>query len=199
MRVIGLTGGIASGKSMISTYLRELGAVIIDADELAREAVRPHSQAWRRIREYFGDTVIDDNGNIDRSKLGTIVFRSPGDREKLNSFIHPEVIESTGRIINAHKAKGEAALVVVDAPLLIETGMTSLVDEVWVVAVPEDMQIDRLMKRDNISREEALGRLRAQMPLEDKRRRADRIIDNSGEPAKTLEQVFLLWKATTGA
>lgn len=194
MLVIGLTGGIASGKSTISNYLRKLGAVIIDADELAREVVKPHSPAWWEIKEQFGDEVIDGQGRIDRKTLGSIVFHSPGDREKLNGIIHPRVIEATEKIINEHKEKGEAPLVVVDAPLLLEVGMDGLVDEVWVAAVPAKVQIERLMKRDNISREEALVRLKTQMPLEEKLRRADRVIDNSGDAEKTREQVFILWK-----
>lgn len=192
--VIGLTGGIASGKSTISNYLRELGAVVIDADQLAREVVKPHSPAWQEIKGYFGDEVIDEQGNIDRRSLGRIIFHSPRDREKLNSIIHPKVIEATKVLIDLYNKRNEASLVVVDAPLLLEAGMTDLVDEVWVAAVPEEVQIERLMKRDKVSREEALARLKTQMPLEEKLGRADRVIDNSGDPEKTREQVFLFWK-----
>ncbi len=192
--VVGLTGGIASGKSLVSSYLQDLGAAIIDADELARKAVVPHSPAWQEIREYFGAGVFQPDGNIDRKKLADLVFNSRSEREKLNSIIHPRVIESTLRLKEKHQNEKRAPLIVIDAPLLIETGMYEHVDEVWVIAVPEQTQLERLVERDGLSMQRAQNRLASQMPLSEKLQYADRVIDNSGEIEKTIEQIDTLWR-----
>ncbi|MCR4443369.1 MAG: dephospho-CoA kinase [Peptococcaceae bacterium] len=194
--VVGLTGGIASGKSMISRCLKELGAEIIDADKLAREIVAPNTPAWQEIKEFFGEDVLDHKGCIDRKKLAEIVFNSEEARKKLNSIVHPRVIRLVEDALNELKKrkKGSPPVVVVDAPLLIEAGLTGLVDEVWVVAAPEEIQLERLMKRDKLTRRDAEKRLRSQMPLAEKLRYADRVIDNSGDADGTLEKVRSLWQ-----
>lgn len=192
--IIGLTGGISSGKSFISEYLQELGAVVIDADKLARKMVEPGSPALQEIREYFGNEVFKENGGLDRKRLAAIIFNSNTKKEKLNSIIHPRVMQETKRLIEEYKAKKASPAIVIDAPLLIEAGMCDLTDEVWVVAVDEEIQIQRLMKRDNISKQEAESRLKMQMPLKEKLKYADRIIDNNGLKEDTLRYVNSLWK-----
>ncbi len=194
MLVIGLTGGIASGKSTVSRYLRERGAVIIDADTLAKELVAQGTPAWQEIVAFFGSQVLDEAGNIDRKRLGQIIFMDSQARIKLNSIVHPKVIEATKKRIRELKDNDNVPLIVVDAPLLIEAGMTDLVDEIWVVAVPVQEQLNRLMSRDKLSQEEAIKRIGSQMPLEEKLKFADRIIDNSGSVEETLKLLDALWK-----
>ncbi len=195
MLVIGLTGGIATGKSLISGFLKEKGAVIIDADELAKKAVSPKSPAWQEIYEYFGEEYFDKQGNIDRKKLGKLVFSKPNAREKINSIIHPRVIRETEELLEHYRKERTAKVVVVDAPLLIEAGMTGMVDEVWLVAVSPAIQLKRLRERDGISLSEAQQKVTSQMPLDDKLAYADRVIDNSGSQAETLKRVGDLWNS----
>lgn len=193
LEVIGLTGGIASGKSTVSRYLEELGAAIIDADSIARQLVQPHKPAWKEIKDCFGSDVFDEKGNLNRKKMAELIFTSPVLREKLNSIIHPKVIAATRELIKEKKREA-VPLIVVDAPLLIEAGMTDLVDKVWVIAVPEEVQLDRLMERDGLTREQALKRLRSQMPLQEKLAYADRVIDNSGSPEQTRRYLKSLYQ-----
>lgn len=195
MRVIGLTGGIASGKSTVSRYLQELGAVIIDADILSRHIVDPYTPAWLEIREQFGPDVFDERDNLDRRKMASLIFESPLLREKLNNIIHPRVIKAVLNLIEKYKTEGSAPLIVVDAPLLIEAGMTYMVDEIWVISLPEELQIERLMKRDGITREEAVNRLRSQMPLKEKLSYADQIIENHGNLEQTYKYLKNLFAA----
>lgn len=194
MRVIGLTGGIASGKSTISDYLRQHGAIVIDADVLAREIVRRGQPAWQDIVSCFGKEVLQEDGEIDRVRLGQKVFSDQRARELLNRITHPRVIEKTRETIGRIKKVRPDAVVVVDAPLLIEAGMDSLVDEVWVVAVDEETQVQRVMERDGLDRTAARQRIASQMPLKEKIKRADRVIDNQGPLAKTLADVEKYWK-----
>lgn len=194
MLIIGLTGGISSGKSFISEYLQELGAIVIDADKLAREAVEPGGPALQEIRSHFGDEVFESNGKLNRKKLGEIIFNSVREKEKLNSIIHPKVIEETKRLIEKYKAEQAGPAIIIDAPLLIEAGMYNLADKIWVVAVDEEIQIERLRKRDKLTRQEALSRLKMQMPLQEKLKFADHIIDNNGSKEDTLRYVQALWK-----
>ena len=196
MLVIGLTGGIASGKSTVSKHLKSLGAVIIDADLLAREVVEPAQKGWQRIREYFGEEVFDTQGNLNRKKMAEIVFNDAGKRKALNDIIHPEVIQKTKELIEKYKKEGQAPLIVVDAPLLIEAGMHNLVDEVWVLNVKPEVQIQRVMERDNISRDSAIKRLKTQMPTEEKLKFAHRIIDNNLTLDQTIKQVEKFWHET---
>lgn len=193
MLVIGLTGGIASGKSLVAGFLRELGAAVIDADELSRQLVEPGLPAWQEIKRHFGAAILDERGYLDRKKLAGMIFQDQLAREKLNGIIHPRVIAATKTMIAAYKKEKAVPAVVVDAPLLIEAGMASLADEVWVVVLPKEKQLERLMKRDKLSREEAEKRINSQMPISEKLRYADRVIDNSGTVEKTLEQVSLAW------
>lgn len=189
MLVVGLTGGIASGKSTVSNYLRQLGAVIIDADQLARKVVEPGKNAWLRIKEHFGLEVINEDGSLDRKKIGEIVFANPLEREILNKIIHPEVIKETKRLIDHYKEQADIKLIVVDAPLLLETGMDKLVDEVWVINIEPELQIRRVIKRDNLTREGAINRLKSQMPTQEKLKFAHRVIDNNNSLAQTFDQL----------
>jgi dephospho-CoA kinase len=196
--VVGLTGGIASGKSTVSRYLRELGAEIIDADVLARELVLPQSPAWQEIVAHFGAKILDGDNFLQRKKLGEIIFQSPPERKVLNEILHPRIKEKTAELISLWRERKDPPLLVVDAPLLIEAGMAGLVDEVWVVAVPIELQLQRLKERDKISAAEAQKRLAAQMPLQEKTKYAARVIDNSGTREETREKIFALWQQVTG-
>lgn len=198
MKVIGLTGGIASGKSTISKYLKKLGAFIIDVDKVAKDVVEPGEKAWALIKEHFGRGIIKDDQSIDRKKLAKIVFSCEEERKNLNSIVHPEVIKKTEDLIQSLKKDDKYALIVVDAPLLIEAGMVSLVEEVWLVVLNEEEQIKRIVERDKISREEALKRIISQMKTEEKLKYATKTIDNNGTIEDTLKQVKDLYEYITG-
>jgi len=193
MLVVGLTGGIASGKSTVSGYLKALGAAVIDADLMAKEMVQLNTPALQEITAYFGEGILDNTGQLERKKLAQRIFNSKKDREKLNSILHPRIIRKVQDLIAEYKQEGKVPLIVVDAPLLLETGMQNLVDEVWVVAVAKEVQIARLVKRDGITQEEAEARLNTQMALVDKLKNAHRIIDNSKEIIHTLATLDELW------
>lgn len=195
MKVIGLTGGIASGKSTVTEYLRELGAVIIDADILARKIVEPGQPAWKEIIEYFGPEVMGGDGQIDRVRLGQMVFSDAKKREALNRMTHPRVIEKTRELLEEARARDPEAVVVVVAPLLIEAGMVPLVNEVWLVTLDTEAQLNRLMRRDELDRSQAQGRVASQMSLSEKRKYAAKIIDNQGSPEETRAQVDKYWTA----
>jgi dephospho-CoA kinase len=188
MLVVGLTGGIASGKSTVSSFLREAGIPVICADELARKAVERGSPGLEQIRRVFGDEVLDEDGNLDRKVVGTIVFDDEAKRKALESIIHPRVAEEEQRILRELEVQGNS-IAVVDVPLLYETGWQNHFDLVVVVYVPRNDQEERLMSRDRISREEAVARIGAQMPIQKKKEIADRIVDNTGDLAHTYAQV----------
>lgn len=192
--IVGLTGGIASGKSTVSLLLKNKGAVIIDADEISRNILIPGKPAWTKVIEHFGEKVLRDDENIDRKKLAQIVFSDKKELELLNSITHPIIIEEIKRQLEYYK-KVDEEVVVIDAALLLELGLNSLVDEVWVVAVDEKTQLERLMLREkNLSRKEALKRIKSQMPLQDKLKYAQRIIDNTGEIERTKKQLDEIWR-----
>jgi dephospho-CoA kinase len=194
MLVVGLTGGIASGKSFVSKKLRELGAVVIDADQVAREVVKPGMPAWASIIREFGRSVLNPDGSLDRKKLGKIVFADQEKLKKLNEITHPYIIREIKRLLANCCRTGEHGIVVLDVPLLFEVGLDELVDEVWVVYVDPATQIRRLMERDGLSEQEAMQRISSQMPLEEKARRAHRVIDNRGTPEETVRQITEIWK-----
>ncbi|MDI3518628.1 MAG: dephospho-CoA kinase [Caldanaerobacter sp.] len=192
MRVVGLTGGIGSGKSTVSGILAKLGAKIIDADLVSREIMEKGKEAYNEIVDCFGKEILDKEGNIDRKKLGSIVFSDKEKLKRLNEITHPKIIDKIKKMIEEEKDKDK--VIVIDAALLIETGLYKLVDEVWLVVVDIDTQIKRVMERDGFSYEEALKRIKSQMPLEEKIKYADFIINNSKDLRKTEEQVRLLWQ-----
>ena len=196
MRIIGLTGGIASGKSTVSRMLRQLGAHILDADVIAKEIVKSGQPALEEIREAFGQEIILPDGELNRKKLGLIVFGNPAKLAILNEITHPRVKEKITAGLEELKSVAftDKVVAVVDAPLLIEAGLTDMVEEVWVVAVNEEIQVERLVARDGITIEEAHKRLASQMTLKDKLAYADKVIDNNGPVEETSSQVLKLWK-----
>jgi dephospho-CoA kinase len=192
MRLIGLTGGIASGKSLVSLQLQGLGAVVIDADQIAREVVQPGRPGWDLIVREFGWSFIDSNGGVDRKALGQLVFNNPRELEKLNRITHPLILAEVEKLLQIYSS-GHEGVVVLDAPLLFETGLDQFVDEVWVVMVDHQTQVKRLMARDRLTEQDAEQRIRLQIPLEEKVFRADRVIDNCGLPEDTERLVKEAW------
>lgn len=193
MVVIGLTGGIASGKSAASKYLKSLGAKVWDADKAARKVVRPGSPGAQAVRAAFGDEFFDAEGNLLRARLGKLVFEDAGKREQLNAIIHPLVTEDLQRTLQRWRRE-DIKVAVVDAPLLLEAGLETLVDEVWVTSCGSDEQLRRLVERDGLSFDDARKRLAAQMSDVQRRRRAQRIIDTSGRPADTRRALKALYQ-----
>jgi len=192
--LVGLTGGIATGKSVVASMLEELGAPIVDFDLLARLVVEPDKPAWQDIVEHFGENILYNDRTIDRKRLGEIVFNDPDQRRRLESFTHPRIREEFDRQIAAIRDREPTAIVQAVVPLLIESGMQSLFDHVVVVHVSEETQIERLMARDGLSRDGAIARVRSQLPIDDKAAFADTVIDNSGTLAETRHQVDELWQ-----
>ncbi len=188
MLVVGLTGGIASGKSTVSRMFEEAGVPVICADELAREAVDPGSPLLGEIRRLFGDAVIDRQGRLDRAAMARLVFQDASRRKILESIVHPWVMAETQRRIKELATQGHA-VVVVDVPLLYEVGWKAAFDQVIVVYVPDAIQAARLTERNEMDPLEVSARLRAQMPIEEKRKRADVVVDNSGTIEETRRQV----------
>ncbi len=192
--VVGLTGGIASGKSTVVNFFKELGAYVIDWDVLAREVVRPHLRAWREIVEYFSKEVLNEDLSINRARLAKMVF---GDREKLdklNEMTHPRIIEEDARMAEEIRRADPSALIIKDVPLLVEIGFHKRVDKVVVVYASEENRLRRLEEK-GFSREDALSRIRAQLPLSEKIKFADFVIYNDGlfkETKKQVEKVYNL-------
>lgn len=194
MVVAGLTGGIGTGKSTVASFLESFGAVILDADRIAREVAEKGSPVCRSIREHFGSEVFHEDGTIDRERLGSIIFGDPEKKELLNSLVHPAVFEVMAKRLGELQARADDTVVICDVPLLIETGMHRDFSEVILAYVPEEIQIERLMSRDRISREEALKKVRSQMPIEEKKKYATIAIDNSGSIEETSERTLEVYK-----
>ena len=190
MLLVGLTGGIGSGKSTVAGLLERRGAVILSADAFAREAVAPGTRGFRRVVELFGPEIVGPDGDLDRAAIAAAVFADPGRRAALEAVIHPEVRRRIAEGIQGEA--GSDRVVVVDSPLLIETGAHEHFPVVVVVATSPATQIDRLVDR-GMDEADARARLEAQMPLEDKRRVADVILDNEGDLADLEAQVDRLW------
>jgi len=195
-RVIGLTGGIGCGKSTVSAMLGDLGAAIVDADELARQVVAPGSPGLAEIVAHFGGDILDDQGALDRKKLGAIVFADPQARAVLESITHPRIAAAGREAIAAHCAAG-ADPVIYDAALIVERGLHKMMNGLVVVAVDPQVQLDRLQSRDGLSVADAQARIDAQLPLAEKLAVADHVIDNSGSLANTRAQVARLWQTLT--
>ncbi len=192
MFVIGLTGGIASGKSTVSKILAQAGVPVIDADKISHKVVMPKQLAWEKIVSHFGISVILASGQLDRAALGAKVFSNPSERKWLEELIHPLVqtaIEEAIQVCQTEKKE----IVVLDIPLLYEVGWDTLVDETWVVSVDAATQLNRLVQRDNLSLLQAQKRIDSQMPLIEKVQRADYVIDNMFDLATTSEQVLKRW------
>lgn len=184
--IIGLTGGIATGKSTVSAYLKELGIPVIDADVISREVVAKDSVGLQAVVSAFGKSILLENGELNRANLGAIIFHSKEKRETLNSIMHP-LIRTRMNELQQNYSKQNYDIIVLDVPLLIENKSNYAVDEIWVVYVNEQEQITRLQLRNDLSREEAEVRVASQLSIEKKKKLADRVIDNSG----TIEETFL--------
>jgi dephospho-CoA kinase len=193
MLKVGLTGGIATGKSYVLGLLRESGCEVIDADALAHEVIEPGQPAYQEIIDHFGREVIGADGRVDRPKLGTIVFADKGQREKLNSIVHPRVYEAQARWFAEVEQCNPEAIAVVDAALMIETGSYRRFDRVIVVYCDPDLQLERLMTRNNLTREQATARISAQMPSEEKLKYSDFAINTSTGFEDTRIQVEALF------
>lgn len=192
--VIGLTGGIASGKSTVSGMLSDLGAKIIDADKIAREIVNPGMAALKKIVENFGSEILNLDGTLDRKALGNKVFSDPGKLRLLNEITHPEIRRIVEERISQIRERCSGIIIVIDAAVLIESGMSDLVDEIWIVYVDQDTQIKRLIKRNSMEPEEAEMRIKSQMSFCEKVKYSHRIIDNSKDVEHTKKQVEALWR-----
>jgi dephospho-CoA kinase len=194
--IIGLTGGIASGKSTASRMLHELGACIIDADQIARYIVEPGQPAWHKLKETFGTEIILESGALNRKKLGEIVFGDTEARKTLNAITHERIKLEIDQALEKAEQDGYN-IAVLDVPLLIEAGWQDMVDTVWVVYVEPRTQLARLMERDQLSEQEALSRISSQMDMDEKKKYADILIDNSGSIADTKQQIAGAWSGIT--
>jgi dephospho-CoA kinase len=189
--VIGLTGTIGSGKSLVAEELKRLGAVIIDTDLIAREVVEPGTLGWRAVVHEFGRGILREDKTIDRQKLGGVVFADKSRLLKLNLITHPLIGAETARRL-AMAPRGKHVVLVV--PLLFESGFDKLAKNIWVVTAGGESLVERIMERDSLSREESLKRIGSQMAQKEKTKRADVVIDNSGTIEETLRQVREAWK-----
>ena len=192
--LLGVTGGIASGKTEVANMLEELGAPIIDFDVIARLVVEPGKPAWQEIVDYFGKQVVQEDDSLDRKKLSNIVFRDMEKRKKLESFTHPRISEEFVRQVNEIAEKTPGAIIQVVIPLLIELNLQYKFHKLMVVYIPEELQIERLVERDGISKEEATNILKAQLPIEEKVGYADYVIHNERSLEETRRQVEDLWQ-----
>jgi len=191
-RVIGLTGGIGSGKSTVSRYLSELGAAIIDADKLGHEVYLPNTESWRDLVKTFGKEILTPADKIDRKKLGTIVFNNPEKLQQLNAIVHPRMFEIAKQRIEDNRRKG-TQVVILDAPILFETNWTPLVEEVWVVVANEANVIKRAVARSGLTEEQVRARIGSQMSNKDRIQRAQVVIHNDGTAEDLRNKVNELW------
>jgi dephospho-CoA kinase len=198
VRVIGLTGGIATGKSSVARFFEEQGIPVIDADQLSRDAVVPESPALQQIVSIFGTDIVTPEGTLDRKRLGELVFSDTDKRRLLENILHPAIRKLAEERIAQASSAGHQRLIYM-APLLIEAGATDRVDDIWVVTVRRDIQLERLMRRDMISREQAERIIKSQMPLAEKERYGSVVIDNSGTEAETRKFLATVWACETGS
>ena len=192
MLVIGLTGSIGTGKSEAARQLEILGASIISADQVGHEAYTPNTEAWEQVVAAFGDDILQDDKDIDRRKLGAIVFSDPSQLEKLNAIMHPRMARMVSDKIEVLRGKG-VKVVVVEAALLFEAGWDTLVEEVWVTDSSEDIVVGRLKERNGLSEEEAKKRINSQMNRAERIERSDFLIDNSSDMAGLESAIKELW------
>ena len=193
MLTIGLTGGIGSGKSVVADLLREQGATIIDADRLGHEAYTPNSEAWRQVVAAFGEGILTAEGEIDRRKLGGIVFSDPAQLERLNGIMHP-LMAGMVQQRKVQLSEASVAVAVVEAAVLFEAGWETLVDEVWTTVAPDDVVIERLRQRNGLSAQEASKRINSQMSSEDRIRRSDVVIENASDLGALQRRIKALWE-----
>ena len=188
MLIVGLTGGVASGKTAVSQVLKEEGAYIIDADQIARELVQPQKPAWNELIKAFGQEILQEDGSIQRKKLADKIFVDPKQRKLLNQILHPRIKEEMDRRTKEIGEKDPQAIVVIDAPLIVELGDHREMDKLIVVTSTQTQQIERLKDRDRTNTEEALRIVSSQMPLEEKLKFADYVIRNEGSMEETKKR-----------
>lgn len=193
MKVIGFTGGIGSGKTTITQYLTELGAVIIDADKVGHEAFEPDTEIWREVVNAFGAHILAPDNKIDRKKLGSIVFGDPDALSRLNGIMHPRMFDMMKVRIEEYRQQG-VDVVVIEAAVLIEANWTPLADEVWVATAPETAVLDRLEKQRGMDKEQTLARIRSQLTSEERTKHADVIINNEGSLDELKAKIGQLWE-----
>lgn len=194
MLIGGLTGGIATGKSTVAAVFSRIGAAVVDADKIAHQTMAKEGAAYAAVTEAFGTAIVGATGEIDRKALGAVVFKDSLEKERLNHIVHPFVFAEIEHRLQQLQQISYKGVVILDIPLLIETGRQTICDEVIVVYVPETLQLQRLMKRDGIKEAQARQRIRSQMPIEEKRRHATLLIDNSGSRVDTERQVEKLYR-----
>ena len=194
--IVGLTGGIVGGKSTVASMFRDLGAKIIDADILGHSVILPYKPARKKIVKLFGEDILRNDLTIDREKLGKIVFADQALLKKLNEITHPEIIKLIKKEINMarNKTHNQEKILVIDAALIYEAKIDRLMDKIIVVYIDEDEQIKRLIKRNNLSKDEASQRVKSQIPMKEKIRMADYVIDNNDKLDKTKKQVETIWQ-----
>lgn len=192
---VGLTGGLASGKSFVGETLRQLGCFLVKADELGHSLLLPGGEAYEEVIREFGRGILDEEGRIDRRRLGSLVFDSPERLDRLSAIIHPLVIRREEELIAQAEAENPRGIAVVEAAILIETGSHRRFQKLILAVCSEAEQIERAMRRDHLSREEVLARLRRQMPLEEKKKYADYIVDTSGPKENTIEQTRRVYES----
>lgn len=193
MKVIGLTGGIGSGKSTVARILAEFGAMVIDADKVAHEVFNPGTEGFLEVVKAFGDVVLTEKGEINRKKLGEIVFNNPGALESLNNIIHPRAYELVKARLDEYRRQG-VECVVLEVILLVEAGWDHMADEIWVTVISEEVVIERLRQSRGLTREEVLARIHSQTPNEDRVKYADVVITNDGSYEDLKEQVRKYWQ-----
>ncbi|MCR3923457.1 MAG: dephospho-CoA kinase [Firmicutes bacterium] len=193
MLVIGLTGGIATGKSTVATLFEKRGVHRIDTDQLARSVVEPGQIAWDAIVQYFGNDILQENGQLNRKKLGKLIFADAKKRRVLENIIHPAIQALMNRQINEARRQG-VCITLIEVPLLYETNFHNDVDRVIVVTATEEKQVARLLQRDGLAGEQARQRMASQLPLAEKVARADYVIDNNGTLEQTEQQVDAVWQ-----
>jgi dephospho-CoA kinase len=189
MLMVGLTGGIGSGKSIVAEMFKDEGAYVIDFDFIARLVVEPGKAAWRDIIAYFGTEILNPDKTLNRSALAEIVFSDQKSRKALEEFTHPRIFEERNTLVNAIKEKDPSSIVIIDIPLLFELSFKAKFDKVILVYVCRDIQLKRVMERDGLEKQEVEKRLQAQLPIDEKRSLADYIINNEGSLENTRDQV----------
>jgi len=194
MKIIGLTGNIASGKSTVAAIFKELGATLIDADKIARDIVSKGKPALKKIITHFGNEILNKDGTLNREKLGSKVFNDKNQRQILNDITHPEIFKEINNLIEKYRSEGKR-IVIIEAALIIEREkLKKMIDKLIVVSTKEDSQIKRLAKRDGFSKEQALSRINSQIPTEEKIKHADYVIHNDTDISNIKNQVETIWK-----
>lgn len=192
MKIIGLTGGIACGKSTVSAYLKQKGVYIIDGDAIAKELSVPGKSIWKAYVEHFGDKILNSDKTLNRRLIGQIVFTDESEKMWMNNTMHPLIKQAIIEKIEKYK-QDKVKVVVLDIPLLYEANWDKFADEVWVVRIDKQLQIERIQNRDKLTQKEAISRIEAQMPVEEKAKRADVVIDSSNTPEITCKLVEKIW------